>query len=147
MLDQHDILSRRRHGLSYTTFSYSELELTDPITGDGDFNLTASVTLTNTGNVSGSEIVQLYVSMPSTSHLTHPMLMLRAFVKVKDLTPGKSQRITLNLDKYAISHWDQILARWVAETGEYSVFVGPSCEHFPLTGKFTVVKGFEWSGL
>lgn len=135
------------HGLSYTTFSYSDLELSNPIVGDEDFNLTASLTLTNTGYVSGSEIVQLYVSMSSTSHVTHPKLVLRAFNKVKNLTPGESRRITLNLDKYAVSYWNESFTRWIVESGEYSVSVGPSSEYLPLTSRFAVSKGLEWNGL
>ncbi|KAL4066905.1 glycoside hydrolase family 3 protein [Scleroderma citrinum] len=135
------------HGLSYTTFSYSDLELSEPIVNDGNFNLTASLTLTNTGNVSGSEIVQLYVSMSSTSQLTHPKLFLRAFNKVKDLAPGEARRVALTLDKYAVSYWDEFSARWIVGSGEYSVAMGLSSEDLPLTGQFALSEGFEWNGL
>lgn len=83
----------------------------------------------------------------SPSHLTHPRLILRAFNKIKDLAPGEARRITLNLDKYAVSYWDEILSRWIVESGEYSVSVGPGSEDLPLTRKFGVSKGFEWNGL
>ncbi|KAI6125064.1 glycoside hydrolase family 3 protein [Pisolithus croceorrhizus] len=135
------------HGLSYTTFSYSDLKLSEPIITDGDFSLTASLTLTNTGNVSGTEIVQLYVSMPPTSHLTHPKLILRAFSKVKDLAPQKCQTVTLSLDKYAVSYWDDVISRWVIGGGEYGVSVGSSSESLPLKATFVVSKGLEWNGL
>ncbi|KAI6129846.1 glycoside hydrolase family 3 protein [Pisolithus croceorrhizus] len=135
------------HGLSYTTFSYSDLKLSEPIITDGDFNLTASLTLTNTGNVSGTEVVQLYVSMPPTSHLTHPKLILRTFSKVKDLAPQECQTVTLNLDKYAVSYWDDVISRWVIGGGEYGVSVGSSSESLPLKATFVVSKGLEWNGL
>ncbi|KAG6332919.1 hypothetical protein ID866_6172 [Astraeus odoratus] len=135
------------HGLSYTTFSYSDLELSEPAVADGDFGLTASLTLTNTGNVLGSEVVQLYVSMPTTSSHTHPNLALRAFNKVKNLAPGETRKVTLKLDKYAISYWEEVISRWVIESGEYGVAVGPSSQNLPLTAKFVVSKGLEWNGL
>ncbi|KAI6107980.1 glycoside hydrolase family 3 protein [Pisolithus sp. B1] len=135
------------HGLSYTTFSYSDLKLSEPIITDGDFNLTASLTLTNTGNVSGTEVVQLYVSMPPTSHLTHPKLILRTFSKVKDLAPQECQTVTLNLDKYAVSYWDDVISRWVIGGGEYGVSVGSSSESLPLKATFVVSNGLEWNGL
>ena len=53
------------------------------------------MTVRNTGSVAGSDIVQLYVSLPSTSELTHPPLMLKKFAKVSDLAPGKSTAVSL----------------------------------------------------
>ncbi|OBZ66293.1 hypothetical protein A0H81_13815 [Grifola frondosa] len=57
------------YGLSYTTFAYSDLVLSVPILSAGEFALTASVTITNTGLVAGTEVVQLYVALPATSEL------------------------------------------------------------------------------
>ena len=79
-----------RHGLSYTTFDLTDLTLSQPIAENGEFHLSASVQVTNTGSVSGSEVVQLYISFPTTSDLTHPKLQLKGFVKVYDLAPGAS---------------------------------------------------------
>ncbi|EMD34223.1 glycoside hydrolase family 3 protein [Gelatoporia subvermispora B] len=137
------------YGLSYTTFSYSDLQLSDPVISGGDFNLKASLTLTNTGSVTGTEIVQLYISMPSTSELTHPPLTLKAFAKVTDLGAGQSTRVELELDKYAVSYWEERISRWVVEPGVYGVRVGRSSAPSDLTlgGEFTIEKGFEWNGL
>ncbi|KAF8437627.1 glycoside hydrolase family 3 protein [Boletus edulis BED1] len=135
------------HGLSYTTFALSDLELSTPTIANGEFSLTATVTVTNTGSVAGSEVVQLYVSMPKTSELTHPPRLLRAFGKAKDLAPGARMRVVLALDKIAVSYWDDRIGRWVIERGEYGVSVGPSSDVLPLTASFVVDKTVEWSGL
>ncbi|KAH0830132.1 glycoside hydrolase family 3 protein [Lanmaoa asiatica] len=135
------------HGLSYTTFAFSDLELSTPVVADGDFSLTAAVTVTNTGSVSGSEVVQMYVSMPKTSDVTHPPRLLRAFGKAKDLAPGVSERVVLTLDKLAVSYWEDLISRWVIERGEYGLSVGPSSDVLPLTATFVVTKGLEWSGI
>ncbi|KAF8555424.1 glycoside hydrolase family 3 protein [Imleria badia] len=139
--------SAHRHGLSYTTFSLSDLVLSAPVVADGEFSLTATVKVTNTGSVAGSEVVQLYVSMPKTSEVTHPPRLLRAFGKVRDLAPGVSERVVLALDKIAVSYWDDLIEHWVIERGEYGVSVGPSSDVLPLTASFVVNKIVEWSGL
>jgi len=135
------------HGLSYTTFSYSDLQLSEAVVSNREFSLSATVTVTNTGKLSGSEVVQLYVSMPATSDVTHPPLLLRAFRKVHGLQPGQSEKVTLVLDKYAVSFWEDRIGSWVVDKGEYGVKVGSSCDELPLDGSFVVGKGFEWNGL
>ena len=103
----------------------------------------------NTGAVAGSDVVQLYVTLPTTSELTHPPLMLKAFVKVRDLAPGKSQVVSLHLDKYAVSYWEERIGRWVVERGDYLVRIGRSSapEDLTLSTTFSLEKGFEWNGL
>jgi beta-glucosidase len=103
----------------------------------------------NTGAVPGSEVVQLYVTLPTTSELTHPPLMLHAFAKVRDLAPGQSVRVDLKLDKYAVSYWDDIIHRWVVESGKYVIRVGRSSalEDLALEAKLHLKKSFEWNGL
>lgn len=73
--------------------------------------------------------------------------MLKAFAKVRDLEPGKNEKVILRLDKYAVSYWEERIARWAVDAGEYKVRVGSSSENLPLEGSFKVVKGFEWNGL
>jgi len=136
-----------RHGLSYTTFTLSDLDLSTPVVAGGEFSLTATVTVTNTGSVAGSEVVQLYVTMPKTSELTHPPRLLRAFGKARDLAPGASARVVLALDKIAVSSWHDRIERWVIERGVYGVSVGPSSDLLPLTASFVVNETVEWSGL
>lgn len=73
--------------------------------------------------------------------------MLKAFGKVRDLAPGKSEKVALRLDKYAVSYWEERIERWSVDAGEYVVRVGSSSEKLPLSASFKVTKGFEWSGL
>jgi beta-glucosidase len=135
------------HGLSYTTFGYSGLELSKPVVSNGDLSLTASVVITNSGSLPGSEVVQLYITMPTTSDLSHPPLMLKSFAKVNGLEPGKSEKVELRLDKYAVSYWDERIARWIVEKGVYAVRAGPSSDRLLLEGMFKLTEGFEWNGL
>ncbi len=137
------------HGLSYTTFTLSNLKLSEPTTKDKEFSLKATVTLTNTGNLPGSQIVQLYIGLPRTSDLTHPRWQLRAFEKARDVKPGESREIALVLDRFSVSYWYQ---QWVVENGVYDVRASFTSEEGTgegqeTLGQFKVEKGFEWTGL
>ena len=135
-----------RHGLSYTTFDLADLTLSQPIVENGEFHLSASVKVTNTGSVSGSEVVQLYISFPTTSNLTHPKLQLKGFVKVYDFAPGASQTVNISLDKYAVSYWSELYDMWTVENGVYVVKVGSASDRLSLEAIFQVKTGFEWTG-
>ncbi|KAJ3561490.1 hypothetical protein NP233_g10163 [Leucocoprinus birnbaumii] len=137
------------HGLSYTSFALSKLRISDPVVSGEQLNVTATVTLTNTGSIPGSQVVQLYVGLPETSDLTHPRWQLRAFEKARDLQPGESREVALALDRLSVSYWEKA---WVVEGGVYNVRVAFSSEEGTgkgqeVLGKFTVAKGFEWNGL
>ncbi|KAG8958297.1 hypothetical protein FRC03_009268 [Tulasnella sp. 419] len=133
-------------GLSYTTFSVANLKVSSPSDSTA-FSVDVSVDVTNTGSVAGSTVAQLYITLPSTSLLTHPELQLRAFSKIHDIAPGETKTASLKLDKYAVSYWDDKKSTWVAEKGEYVVSVGTAVDDLPLVGQFTVEKQFEWVGL
>ena len=104
--------------------------------------------MTNTGAVAGTDVVQLYVSLPTTSELTHPPLMLKAFAKTT-LAPGQSESVQLALDKYAVSFWEERIKAWVVEPGVYRVRVGQSSapEALKLAAEFKIEKRFEWNGV
>lgn len=135
------------YGLSYTKFAIEDLQLSEPVTSDGEFSLSASLFVANVGSVTGSEVVQLYVALPTTSDLTHPPLQLKAFAKVRDLQPGVSERVDLQLDKYAVSYWDDRFNTWSVEKGEYHIYVGTSSDNLPLEAAFNIANGFEWKGI
>lgn len=99
--------------------------------------------------MAGTDVVQLYVSYPTTSELTHPPLMLKAFAKVFDLAPGKSEVVKLALDKYAVSYWEDRISRWVVDPGVYVARVGRSSapKALALSAEFKVAKRLEWNGL
>jgi beta-glucosidase len=139
--------SYHRFGLSYTSFSFSDLSVTSHSGADADsFKVEVSVIVTNTGKTAGSEAVQLYISPPE-SNITHVPLQLKAFAKVRNLAPGNSEKVKLVLDKYAVSYWHEPARRWLAAVGQYGVYVGGSSADLPLKGEFKVTKSFAWSGL
>lgn len=108
-----------------------------------------TVKITNTGSIVGSEVVQLYITLPK-GHLTHPEKQLRAFRKVKDLGPGMTAEVELVLDKYAVSYWDDVAAgeaSWRADKGTYVVRVGGSSDKLVKEATFEVGRAFEWIGL
>jgi len=94
-------------------------------------------------------VVQLYVTLPKAAECTHPPLQLKAFKKVKNLKAGASEEVTLKLDKYAVSYWDEKYSTWNVDKGIYTVRVGGSSaeEALVLSGQFGVLKPFTWNGL
>lgn len=105
--------------------------------------------LTNTGSVTGSETAQLYISHPTTSEVTHPPTILKAFKKEHGIKPGESRVVEFALDKYAVSYWEERIDKWAVESGEYGVKVGSASDDLPLVGTIVLEKAdaFEWNGL
>ena len=89
----------------------------------------------------------MYISLPTTSQLTHPLLQLKGFAKVRNLVPGNKERVQVVLDKYAVSYWNDMIDAWTVEKGVYKVEVGTSSDCLSLAANFEVKKGFDWSGL
>ena len=141
------ILNCRSHGLSYSKFALSNLQLSEAVVSDGEFRLAVSLTVENVGPVTGSEVVQVYISLPVTSELTHPLLQLKGFAKVRDLVPGNKEHVEVVLDKYAVSYWNVIINAWTVEKGVYRVEAGTGSDRLSLAATFEVTKGFDWSGL
>ena len=137
----------RSHGLSYSKFSLSNLQLSEAVVSGGDFRLVVSLTVENIGNVIGSEVVQVYISLPATSELTHPLLQLKGFTKVRELVPGNKENAEVVLDKYAVSYWNDIIDAWTVEKGVYRLEVGTGSDCLSLGATFEVTEGFDWSGL
>ncbi|TCD62616.1 hypothetical protein EIP91_006630 [Steccherinum ochraceum] len=134
------------HGLSYTSFTFSDLRISGPSSQDATLNVTITVDVKNIGAVDGSEVVQVYVTLPEHGLLT-PKAQLRGFAKVKSLSPGTSHQATITLDKYAVSYWNDRRDAWNVAAGNYGVSVGRSSDDISLTGSFDLTKGFEWIGL
>jgi beta-glucosidase len=109
------------HGLSYTTFAYSKLKAKK--TGPTAYEVT--LTVKNTGPGTGDEIVQLYVE-PKQSRLPRPVRELKAFVRVPDLAPGESRRVTLPLGERAFAYYDPAVPGWVTEPGRYIIHAAAS---------------------
>ena len=115
------------YGMSYTTFAYSDMAADEQ---------GVSLTVTNTGSVAGTEIVQLYVAKKN-SELFRPAKELKGFARVT-LAPGEKQRITIMLDDKAFRFWSVKANRWEIEGGEYELLVGASVEDIRLCEKISV---------
>ncbi len=122
------------HGLSYTQFTYSHLSI-KPLQISPDETLTVSCTVTNSGNVAGSEVVQLYVN-DVVSSVTTPVRSLQGFEKVY-LKPGQSKTVVFNLKKENLALWNRDM-EFVVEPGIFEVMVGRSSADIRLRGQFSV---------
>jgi beta-glucosidase len=123
--------------LSYTTFGLSDLEVTTAgAVADGTLAAEVTVTVANTGPVSGAEVVQVYVRDVAAS-VARPVRELKGFAKVT-LDPGESRRVTIGLDQRAFSFWSVVHGRWVVEAGEFAIEVGRHSRDLPLTRTVTV---------
>jgi beta-glucosidase len=110
-------------GLSYTTFAYSDLQVSAETFADTD-ELRVSVDVTNTGDLPGSETVQVYVH-DQRARLVRPYKELKGFVKVH-LQPGETKTATVDLDRRAFAYYDPAHGDWVAESGAFDLLVGRS---------------------
>lgn len=122
------------HGLSYTTFNYEKIEMRqhpNPVGSDDKAAIAeVIVTVTNTGSVSGSEVVQLYVQYPSAAG--EPPKQLRSFGKV-DLRAKQSQSVVLPIRKRDISIWNAESHAWEVVPGDYKLMVGSSSAKIRLS--------------
>ena len=121
------------HGLSYTSFKLGKLKA-DRNNISADENVTFSVEVTNTGDVAGAEVVQLYISDPECSVL-RPAKELKAFSKVY-LEPGESRVVSMKIDRSALSYFDAARHEWVAEPGVFVASVGNASDNIQSTLKF-----------
>lgn len=125
------------HGLSYTTFEYRDLTVTQSVTHDkGDLHIDVSCRVINTGDRSGAEVVQLYVGDPDAS-VARPPLELKGFIKVP-LEPGAEQRVSFSLTGRDLSYWSVLHQQWVVEGGQFRIAVGASSRDIRLEKRITV---------
>jgi beta-glucosidase len=142
------------YGLSYTHFTFSHLTVTpqqvqngssDPgptscrCNGQSARQATVSATVTNTGRVAGSDVVQLYLGDPAATG--EPPRQLKGFQKVS-LRPGQSTTVHFPLNGHDLSYWDDTADGWVVPDGRYRVYVGDSSAvaNLPLRSGFTVTQ-------
>lgn len=124
------------YGLSYTTFQYSDLQLNSKKMNDNE-QIEASVTIKNTGNYDGEEIVQLYLR-DLVSSIVRPVLELKDFRKLK-LKAGESKTITFLIDREKLSFYNQQL-KWVAEPGDFELMIGASSRDIRLKERFELIQ-------
>lgn len=111
------------HGLSYTTFEYGKPTATSK-TMSADGNLTIKISVKNTGNREGQEVVQMYISDIKSS-LPRPVKELKGFQKIK-LAPGEEKTVTFTIDKEALSFFDDAQHAWIAEPGKFEAIIAAS---------------------
>jgi beta-glucosidase len=124
------------YGLSYTRFEYSPVKLSSS-TFDG--KLTATVTVTNTGKVTGKEVVELYLSAPHRK-LDKPSEELKGFAKTQLLQPGESQTVAITLNPSDLASYNTDAESWIAEAGKYTVKIGASSTEIKTSASFTLPK-------
>lgn len=125
------------YGLSYTSFDLSALRVTTSgSVASDDLAAQVELTVTNTGDRAGSEVVQVYVRDVESS-AGRPVRELKGFAKVA-LEPGASRQVTVDLDQRAFSYWSDRLHRWVVEAGDFVVEVGRHSRDLPLTASLTI---------
>lgn len=130
-----DVLFPFGHGLSYTTFEYSDLRTDKEQMKDTDI-MKVFVDVTNTGKRAGKEVVQLYVA-DKESTVIRPVKELRDFAKV-ELAPGETKTVTFTLDKRAFAYYSVRIHDWHVETGAFDIMIGKSSRDIILTKEVNI---------
>ncbi|MDB5236790.1 MAG: glycosyl hydrolase, partial [Hymenobacter sp.] len=123
------------HGLSYTTFKYDNLQISQPTMTAGQ-QVRVQFRVTNTGTRPGEEVTQLYLR-DLVASVARPLKELKDFRKLS-LKPGESQTVTFTIDKDKLSFYNQQLA-WAAEPGDFQLFIGSASDDIRLEGKLALL--------
>ena len=126
------------YGKSYTTFEYSK-----PVVKATDKGFTATITVKNTGAVAGKESVQLYVAAPAGG-LEKPAFELKGFAKTKELAPGESQTLTIDVCRYTLASFNEANSAWETAAGTYKVMFGANAADIRGTGEYRLKKAECW---
>lgn len=126
------------YGKSYTTFEYSK-----PVVKATDKGFTATITVKNTGAVAGKESVQLYVAAPAGG-LEKPAFELKGFAKTKELAPGESQTLTIDVCKYTLASFNEANSAWETAAGTYKVMFGANAADIRGTAVYKLKKAESW---
>ena len=124
-------------GLSYTTFEYSDAKIAQK---NDIYDVT--VTIKNTGNFEGKEVVELYISAPDNKAANKPAKELKAYAKTKSLKPGESETLTLSVTAPELASFDEAASAWVVAEGEYQFLVAASAQDIKAT-LTAPVKSFQ----
>jgi beta-glucosidase len=124
------------YGLSYTTFDYSDLKLSNQKM-KSDENIEVTLNISNTGKVAGEEIVQLYLR-DKVGSVVRPIIELKDFQKIK-LNVGETKTIKFIIDKEKLSFYNQEL-KWIAEPGDFDLMIGSSSADIRLKDSFELVE-------
>ena len=116
------------YGLSYTTFEYSDASVKQ----EGD-SYKVTLTVTNTGNYTGKEVVQLYVSAPDNKQANKPVKELKAYAKTESLNPGQSTVVEMTVKAADLASFDEKESAWIVTKGDYGFLIGASSKDIRLT--------------
>ena len=116
------------YGLSYTTFAFSK----PVVKAKGKNAVEVSITVKNTGSVSGKEVAQVYVKAPK-GKLEKPAQELKAFAKTNELQPGESQVLTMTIPVRMLASFDEANSQWLTEAGTYTFNIGNSSRNIAAT--------------
>lgn len=136
------------YGLSYTKFEYTDFDLPALFApSNPETEVPVRVKVTNTGPYDGAEVVQLYIHDRESS-VQRPARELKGFAKVF-LAAGEAKRVTLKLDKYALSFWSEEHGKWLAEEGTFDVILASSSDPRAeiLRKSLQLEKTFSWAGI
>jgi beta-glucosidase len=123
------------YGLSYTQFSFNKLTTNQQrFTANETVNI--GVTVKNTGELAGAEVIQVYVH-DKKSRLVRPEKELKAFAKVW-LEKGEQKTVTLSLDRDAFSYYDDETNQWVLEPGQFTILVGNASDNILLRESISI---------
>lgn len=126
------------YGLSYTSFTFSNLKVMPSADGSVDVEFNVK----NTGIVEGAEVAQVYVGPgPEIDYVQQAVRALRGFYRV-DLKAGETKLVTIRLEKRSFQYWSAAVQKWVTDSGERTIFVGDAdaTNHLPLTKKVNIVR-------
>lgn len=129
------------HGLSYSNFEYKNVRVNQP-NMEGDSTITVSVDVTNTSEVDGKEVVQVYVH-DKVASLNRPLKELRNFKKV-NVPAGQTVTVDIVLDKYAFGFYNDLEKTWVAEQGTFEALVGSSSTDIRGSVEFELTSTIKW---
>ena len=124
-------------GLSYTTFAFSK----HVVKAKGN-DVEVSITVKNTGSVSGKEVAQVYVAAPK-GNLEKPAQELKAFAKTRELQPGESQTLTMTIPVRDLASFDEAGSQWLTEAGNYTFRIGNSSRNILATASLKIKEYTE----
>lgn len=126
------------HGLSYTCFSMDNLRLSSDHLDDNG-SVTVYVDITNIGERSGKEVVQLYIS-DRNGTCERPEKELKGFAKIH-LNPGETKTVSFEINARSLSYWNESLGDWYAPSGSYRILIGDSSDHILCSADLSFTTG------
>ena len=139
---QKEVLFPFGHGLSYTTYVYSDLQISPQSAGEKD-RVTICFKVKNTGKIQGKETVQLYIR-DKVSKVLRPDKELKAFDKI-ELKPDEEKTVQLKLDRDAFAYYNVSLNAWHVESGIFEILVGTSSRDIRLMGNVMIEAENDFS--